>query len=491
MVKQKQRVSVLFVLSIVLNLKIACIATETSPDSFIDTLVQIEQEIKSLEQQQQDLAGQQRDMQQKLAKQQEQLLYKEQEHKEWRTSQKEKLAQADAVIKKLEKEHDFAESQRLKMLKKEQENQYAAQKTPKKDVLEKQRAQLEQDRQEQNRLQQLYENITQSLESKRNEQRKIVDAMVAKMNALHANNDIATLRKAKTTLKTKIERLKSSSLKEAAAFIDLLQVSLQEIRKRISYLEKTMSAKYQKQIVQIKKEIDASKRPEEFDNVQLAVANLKKNIILQPLSKFSKNSLLNQIERELEERLSRQKVSAEPAHDEQVTVSHTGEQQEESAETESESDEHEQEVEEVTKDTQQPKKEENALPKTENTKVVGFVLNKNGNNFEQKEYQNVVVTMGPQGEVTRIVHNNQTIPVIPLPAGVEDIHDNAPEWIAAEIYLQQLGNDPKRIEQLLKQSKTHYEKQANYDVANSNYNEKLFNYLRRGLIPLLKVKATK
>lgn len=491
MVKQRQRVLLLVVLSIVINLKIACIVREASPDSFIDTLVQIEQEIKSLELQQQDLAGQQRGIQQKLAKQQEQLLYKEQEHKEWRTSQKEKLAEADAVIKKLEKEHDFAESQRLKMQKKEQETQYAAQKTPKKDALEKQRSQLEQDRQEQNRLQQQYESITQSLESKRNEQRKIVDVMSAKMNALHANNDIATLRKAKTTLKTKIERLKSSSLKEAAAFIDLLQIPLQEIRKRISYLEKTMSAKYQKQIMQIKKEIDTSKRPEEFDNVQLAVANLKKNIISQPLPKSSKTSLLNQIERELEERLSRQTVAAEPSQEGQVTVSHTGEQQEESAGAEPESDEHEQEVEEVTRDAQQPKKEENALPKAENTKVVGFVLNKDGTKFEKKEYQNVAVTMGPQGAVKRIVHNGHTIHVTPVPSAAEYTHDTSPEWIAAEIYLQQVGNDPKRIEQLLKQSKMHYEKQANYDIANSNYNEKLFNYLSRGLIPLLEAKTKK
>ncbi len=490
MITQRKSIAALVVLCITVPLKVACITREASPDSFVATLVQIEQQIKDLEQQQQDLAEQKRSMQQRLAKQQEQLLYKEQEHKEWRTNQKEKLAQADAVIKKLEQEHDFAESQRLKMQKKEQEDQYTAQKTPKKDELEKQRAQLEQDRQEGDRLLQHYEKITQSLASKKKEQREIVEAFGAKMNALHANNDLTTLRKAKATLKTKIEHLKSSSLKEVSAFIDLLQVPLQDIRKRISYLEKTMAAKYQKQIAQIKKDIDVSSRPEELDNVQLAVNNLKKNIISQPLSKSSKNSLLNQIERELEERLSRKKIAAEPPHDEQVTVSHTGEQQEEPAQAEPESDAHEQEVEEVAKDTQQTKKEENTLPKTENKTVVGFVLNKNGTNFEKKEYQNVIVTMGPQG-VTHIAHNNQTIHIVPVPPAAEYTHDNSPEWIAAEIYLQQLGNNKKRIEQLLKQSKMHYEKQASYDVANSNYNEKLFNYLRRGLIPLLEAKAAK
>jgi hypothetical protein len=463
----------------------------------------IEQEKQQLEQQQRDLMQQKNSMQQKIAQQQKQLLHQEQEEKEWRIQQQEESAQADATIKKLEQEHDFAESQRLKTKKIQQEKEFATQKEQKEAELKKQQAQIAHDRQELESLKQDYEKIAQELVLKDKQQRQVVDGLVTKMNSFHASNDVAKLRQKSASLKADIAELKSSLLKEARTFIDLLKVSLDGIEKRISYVEKMTSDGFNKQINQIKQRIAAATRPEELNSAQVAIDAIKKNITSSPLLQSHKNSLYDRVARELEPLLIQKEASESSQETKQITVSGSVEQQQESSAGESAPEqmmnqEPEQEPTPEKSETKTPpaaapqqKKQSSSSQKTEGRSVQGFVLNKKGDNFDPIEYQNVTVITDKTGRVVRVAYNKQNIQLFPVPKSVASTRDSTPEWIAAEMYAQQLGNDQNRIAQVLKQAKAHHAQQSHYDHADPHYNQELFDYLRLGLIPILEAKAKK
>lgn len=464
----------------------------TEAQTFVQKLMHIQQKKQTVEDQQRILAQQESDIQQKIARQQEQLLYKEQEVKEWRAQQQEELNRSDIIIKKLQQENDFAESERLKAQKNKLEQTFVTQKDQREAELKKQYAKITGYQQELNRLKQEREALQTTLANKDTEQKKLIDTLVTKSVPLQTGNDLATLRKAATELKIYIDTIKSSSLKDASAFINLLQNPLDGINQKITHLTKMAHEGFIKQANYIKKNIIASRRPEELNNIKVIIDKLKKDISTSMLSKSQQKTLYDYIETQLESLVTQKNNADSGAQAPPVAITASrpirepsiSPQDQEPADAQPET---ELQVTTEPEPTTQPVASEK---KTENLTINGFVLNSKGNGFNATEYRNVAVVTDQKGDVVRIVHDNKNIGLILVPKSIST-NNNSPEWIAAEIYAQQLGNDQKLITQTLEQAKAQYNEQAKYDHADVRYNKKLLDYLHVGLIPVLETKKTK
>lgn len=490
MIKQKKS-SIIFVVIFFLFWLVASYAQSGLSD-FLQNLVKIEQHKLELEKQQRDLLQQETILQQKIARQQEHLLYKEQEDKEWREVKQEELAQSDAAIKKLEKEADFAESERLKGQKKQLAHEIAEQRTQNEVELKKQQNQLAQHQQELARLKNEQEKGVADIAAKENEQQQIVDALVTKSMQLRASNDMKALRREAAQLKAYITQIKTSPLKESTSFMRALQVPLESIEHRMAYLEKRAAEVFNKKISHIKKNIVAVRFPEELHNISMAIGELKKEIGSSMLLQQRQSDLYNRIRSELESLLMQKDLSEATVEPIAVVASKDIVQEEQ-----------EMPVQEVLPEPISNESEAKQPPvaivppieksitvslKPEARSIAGFVLDKMGQNFVPIEYRNVLITTDNNGKVTGISYNNKVIQLIfdPLMA-----RENSSNWIAAEIYAHQIGNDQKRIAQLLERARAHYMQQAGYDPKEARHNAKLFDFLRAGLIPVLEAKSNK